>query len=45
MKNKKKIVVAIVGFFTFIIASAIFSDGDNFKAGLLGKPEVEEVQE
>ncbi len=45
MKTKYKIVVAIVAFFTFILFSAIFSDWDNFKAGLLGKPEVMEVQD
>lgn len=45
MKTKYKIVVAIVAFFTFIFASAIFSDWEHFKAGLFGKPPVEKVQE
>ena len=34
----------IVGIIVFIIALAIFSDWSNFKAGLLGKPEIEKVR-
>lgn len=41
MENKYKLVIGIV---TFIIAAAIFSDWDHFKAGLLGEPPVEEVE-
>ena len=45
MKNKYKIVVAIVASFTFIIAGAIISDWGHFKADLMGKSPVEKVQE
>lgn len=38
MKDKYKIIIGIV---VFIIATAIFSDWDHFKAGLMGKPAVE----
>ena len=38
--NFKTIVVIII----FIIAHAIFSDWSNFKAGLMGKPEIENVR-
>ena len=34
----------IVGIIILIIALAIFSDWDNFKAGLIGKPEIETVR-
>ena len=41
MKTNYKIIIGII---VFIIAQAIFSDWDNFKAGLLGKPEIEQVR-
>lgn len=44
MKTKYKIVIAIVAFFTFIFASAIFSDWEHFKAGLMGNPPNVEIQ-
>jgi hypothetical protein len=40
MKNKYKLIIGIV---VFIIATTIFLDWDNFKAGLLEKPPVVEV--
>ncbi|WP_302849398.1 hypothetical protein [Sinomicrobium kalidii] len=39
-KNFRYIIVAIV----FIIALAIFSDWENFKAGLVGNPPIEAVE-
>lgn len=38
MKDKYKVIIAIV---IFVIATAIFSNWDHFKAGLFGEPFVE----
>lgn len=39
MKNKYKLMLVVI----IIIAGALLSDWDNFKAGLTGEPPVEEV--
>lgn len=41
MKNKYKLIIGIV---VVIIATTIFLDWGNFKAGLLGKPPVVNVE-